>query len=89
MFSVGFALQELGFKILNNIVWEKEYLPRNISQRYFTHASEHLIWAVKTAHSKYTFNYTHLKNTTGDIKLKSVWRDIWKMSSAGYSEKHF
>ena len=89
IFSVGFALQELGFKILNNIVWEKQDPPPNLTQKYFTHASEHLIWASKTKHSKHTFNYDMLKTISNGEPMKSVWRDIWKMPSANNSEKFF
>ncbi len=89
IFSVGFALQELGFKILNNIVWEKQDPPPNLTQKYFTHASEHLIWASKTKYSKHTFNYDILKNISNGKPMKSVWRDIWKMPSPDNSEKKF
>ena len=89
IFSVGFALQELDFKILNNIVWEKQDPPPNLTQKYFTHASEHLIWASKTKHSKHTFNYDMLKTISNGKPMKSVWRDIWKMPSANNSEKVF
>ena len=90
IFSVGFALQELDFKILNNVVWEKKEPPPNLTKKYFTHASEHLIWASKTNHSKHTFNYNLLKSfsTTGE-PMKSVWRDIWKMPSTNTYEKEF
>ena len=89
IFSVGFALQELGYKILNNVVWEKQDPPPNLTQKYFTHASEHLIWASKTKHSKHTFNYDLLKIISNGKPMKSVWRDIWKMPSVNNSEKNF
>ena len=43
IFSIGFAMQQLGFKILNDIAWEKPNPPPNLSCRYFTHATETLI----------------------------------------------
>ncbi|MBF0234791.1 MAG: site-specific DNA-methyltransferase [Desulfamplus sp.] len=89
IFSVGFALQELNFKILNNIVWEKQDPPPNLMQKYFTHASEHLIWASKTKRSKHTFNYDTLQDAYNGQPMKSVWRDIWKMPSVNNSEKTF
>ena len=89
IFSVGFALQELGFKILNKIVWEKTEPPPNLTRRYFTHASEHLIWAAKTKQSKHTFNYETLKMISRGETIKSVWRDIWRMPSVDHSEKAF
>ncbi len=73
IFSVGFALQELGFKILNNIVWEKQDPPPNLTKKYFTHASEHLIWAAKTNQSNHTFNYGILKDISNGEPMKSVW----------------
>ena len=89
IFSVGFALQELGFKILNNIVWEKESPPPNLSGRYFTHATEHLIWAAKTKQSKHTFNGKEIGQIEKGEQATSVWRDIWKLPSAEPSEKFF
>lgn len=89
IFSIGFALQALDFKILNNIVWEKQDPPPNLTKKYFTHASEHLIWASKTKYSKHTFNYDMLKTFSNGEPMKSVWRDIWKMPSANNSEKIF
>jgi site-specific DNA-methyltransferase (adenine-specific) len=45
IYSVGFAMQQLGYKLLNEIVWEKPNPPPNLSCRYFTHATETLLWA--------------------------------------------
>jgi site-specific DNA-methyltransferase (adenine-specific) len=87
MFSVGFALQELDFKILNNIVWEKKDPPPNLTKKYFIHTSEHLIWASKTKSSRHIFNYDMLKTMTNGEPMKSVWRDIWKLPSVNRSEK--
>jgi len=89
IFSVGFALQELGFKILNNIVWEKKDPPPNLSKKYFVHASEHLIWASKTKSSKHIFNHDMLKILSNREPMKSVWRDIWKLPAVDRSEKVF
>jgi len=82
-------LQELDFKILNNIVWEKKEPPPNLTRRYFTHASEHLVWAAKTKQSKHTFNYKILKTISNSATVRSVWRDIWKMPSTHHAEKVF
>jgi hypothetical protein len=54
--SVGFAMQELGKKLLNDITWAKPNPPPNLSCRYFTHATETIIWAAKNKKSKHTFN---------------------------------
>ena len=48
IFDIGFALQQLGFKILNMITWEKPNPAPNLSCRYFTHSTELLIWAGKS-----------------------------------------
>ncbi len=72
--SVGFAMQQLGFKILNDITWEKPNPPPNLSCRYFTHSTETVIWAAKNAQSKHTFNYAHMRQTNGGKQMKSVWR---------------
>lgn len=73
IFSVGYAMQQLGFKILNDITWEKPNPPPNLSCRYFTHATETVLWAAKSAKSKHTFNYAAMKAVTGK-QMKSVWR---------------
>ncbi len=73
IFSVGFALQQLGFKILNDIAWEKPNPPPNLSCRYFTHSTETVIWAAKNDKSKHVFNYAAMKAVTGK-QMKTVWR---------------
>lgn len=72
--SVGFALQQLGFKLLNDITWEKPNPPPNLSCRYFTHATETLIWAAKNSKSRHTFHYKLMKQLAGGKQMKSVWR---------------
>jgi hypothetical protein len=53
--SVGFAMQQLGFKLLNDISWVKPNPPPNLSCRYFTHATETIIWAARDKKSRHTF----------------------------------
>src|SRR5215813_9435652 len=60
--SVGFAMQQLGMKLLNDISWVKPNPPPNLSCRYFTHATETIIWAAKNAKSRHTFNYKLMKD---------------------------
>ena len=72
--SVGFAMQQLGMKILNDITWEKPNPPPNLSCRYFTHAGETIIWAAKTERTRHTFNYGMMKSLNGGKQMKSVWR---------------
>jgi site-specific DNA-methyltransferase (adenine-specific) len=74
LFSIGYAMQELGFKILNLIAWEKPNPPPNLSCRYFTHSTEMLIWAARDEHSKHTFNYADMRAENGGKQMKTVWR---------------
>lgn len=71
--SVGFAMQQLGFKLLNDITWVKPNPPPNLSCRYFTHATETIIWAAKNARSRHTFHYRLMKQLNGGRQMKSVW----------------
>ncbi len=72
--SVGFAMQQLEFKLLNDITWVKPNPPPNLSCRYFTHATETLIWAAKSRKSKHTFHYRLMKELSGGKQMKSVWQ---------------
>jgi site-specific DNA-methyltransferase (adenine-specific) len=71
--SVGFAMQQLGFKLLNDISWVKPNPPPNLSCRYFTHATETIIWAAKSAQSRHTFHYKLMKELNRGKQMKSVW----------------
>jgi site-specific DNA-methyltransferase (adenine-specific) len=71
--SVGFAMQQLDFKLLNDISWVKPNPPPNLSCRYFTHATETIIWAAKNKKSRHAFNYKLMKETAGGKQMKSVW----------------
>jgi site-specific DNA-methyltransferase (adenine-specific) len=73
IFSVGYAMQQLGFKILNDIAWEKPNPPPNLSCRYFTHSTETVLWAAKSEKSKHLFNYQAMKAVTGK-QMKTVWQ---------------
>lgn len=74
--SVGFAMQQLGYRILNDIVWEKPAPPPNLGCRCFTHATEVLLWATKARKGKdyYTFNYEAMKEENDGKQMKNVWR---------------
>jgi site-specific DNA-methyltransferase (adenine-specific) len=72
--SVGFAMQQLGFKLLNDISWVKPNPPPNLSCRYFTHATETIIWAAKKKDSRHKFNYRLMKEMNGGKQMQSVWR---------------
>ncbi len=73
IYSVGFAMQQLGFKLLNTITWEKPNPPPNLSCRYFTHSTETILWAAKSEASRHTFNYAAMREANGGRQMKSVW----------------
>lgn len=74
IFSVGQMLQELGYKILNVITWEKTNPPPNFSCRYFTHSTEQIIWARKEEKVPHYFNYELMKQLNDNKQMKDVWR---------------
>src|SRR5579859_6412376 len=71
--SVGFAMQQLGFKLLNDISWVKPNPPPILSCRYFTHATETIIWAARDKKSRHKFNYKLMRQIAGGKQMKSVW----------------
>jgi len=74
IFRVGTILQDLGFWILNDVVWRKTNPMPNFRGRRFTNAHETLIWAAREAGGKgYTFNYEALKAGNEDIQVRSDW----------------
>lgn len=74
IYSAGFTMQELGFKLLNDITWEKPNPPPNLSCRYFTHSTETLLWAARERKSRHKFNYKAMRVENGERQMKSVWR---------------
>src|SRR6516165_3869510 len=74
IFRVGVTLQDLGFWILNDVVWRKLNPMPNFRGRRFTNAHETLIWAAREAGTKsYTFNYEALKAGNDDLQVRSDW----------------
>ena len=73
IFRLGYILQDLGFWLLNDVVWRKLNPMPNFRGRRFTNAHETLIWASKTKSSKYTFNYEAMKSLNGDLQMRSDW----------------
>ncbi len=72
--SVGYGLQVLDYKILNDIAWYKVNPPPNLACRYFTHATETILWAAKSAKSRHTFNYPLMKAQNGGKQMQSLWQ---------------
>ncbi len=85
IYSVGFAMQELGYKILNDIIWYKRNAPPNLSCRYFTHSTEIVLWAAKNTKSKHYFDYQLMKK----INQGKQMRNVWEISSPPAEEKKF
>jgi modification methylase len=73
IFRVGAILQDLGFWILNDIVWVKTNPMPNFRGRRFTNAHETLIWAAKSPQSRYTFNYAAMKALNDGLQMRSDW----------------
>lgn len=85
IYSVGFTLQSLEYKILNNIIWYKRNAPPNLSCRYFTHSTEQIIWAKKNKKGKHYFNYSLMK----EINEGKQMRDVWYFNCVNKSEKKY
>ena len=74
IFRVGAIMQDLGFWILNDVIWRKSNPMPNFRGRRFTNAHETLIWAAREPSAKgYTFNYETLKAGNEDIQVRSDW----------------
>ncbi len=73
IFRVGATIQDLGFWILNDVIWNKNNPMPNFRGTRFTNAHETLIWASKSEGSKYTFNYQSLKCLNDDLQMRSTW----------------
>ena len=74
IFRIGAILQDLGFWILNDIVWRKANPMPNFRGRRFTNAHETMIWAARGPEAKaYTFNYETLKAGNEDVQVRSDW----------------
>jgi modification methylase len=74
IFRVGTILQDLGFWVLNDVVWRKANPMPNFKGRRFTNAHETLIWAARGAETKrYTFHYEALKGGNDDLQMRSDW----------------
>ena len=73
IFRVGATLQDLDYWILNDVVWRKTNPMPNFRGRRFTNAHETMIWAAKSADSRYTFNYLSMKALNDDLQMRSDW----------------
>ena len=74
IYSIGMALEQEGFKIINNITWQKTNPPPNLACRCFTHSTESIIWARKNdKKARHFFNYEKMKELNGGKQMKDVW----------------
>lgn len=74
IYSIGMALEQEGFKIINNITWQKTNPPPNLACRCFTHSTETILWAQKNdKKSRHLFNYQLMKELNGGKQMKDVW----------------
>lgn len=81
----GYLMQNVGYHVLNDIIWEKPNPPPNLSCRFFTHSAETIIWARKSKKAKHVFNYELMRSQNGGKQMKSVW----KILPPGQQEKRF
>ena len=73
IFRIGYHMQNLGYWILNDVIWKKNNPMPNFKGTRFTNAHETLIWASKNKKTKYTFNYNSLKCLNDDLQMRSDW----------------
>jgi modification methylase len=73
IYRVGSLLQDLGFWMLNDVIWRKTNPMPNFRGRRFTNAHETLIWAARSSESRYTFNYESMKALNDDLQMRSDW----------------
>jgi modification methylase len=73
IFRVGAQLQDLGFWILNDVVWRKTNPMPNFRGRRFTNAHETMIWCARDRECRYRFNYEAMKSLNDDLQMRSDW----------------
>ena len=73
IFRVGATLQDLGFWILNDVIWRKSNPMPNFRGKRFTNAHETMIWATKHPKQQYTFNYEAMKALNDELQMRSDW----------------
>ncbi|MDE2515034.1 MAG: site-specific DNA-methyltransferase [Rhodospirillales bacterium] len=73
IFRIGAILQDLGFWVLNDVIWRKANPMPNFRGRRFTNAHETLIWAARGQDSRHRFNYQAMKSLNDDIQMRSDW----------------
>lgn len=89
IYSIGMALEQESFKIINNITWQKTNPPPNLACRCFTHSTETILWAKKNdKKSRHFFNYQKMKEMNGGKQMKDVWTGALTKPSEKTEGKH-
>jgi site-specific DNA-methyltransferase (adenine-specific) len=88
IFSIGFALQELGYHLLNTVTWYKPNAAPNLACRMLTHSTELVIWAAPRRSKKllHTFNYRDMKAENGGKQMRDVWKLDYEVPEPGGSQ---
>ncbi|MFW6285906.1 MAG: DNA-methyltransferase [Nanoarchaeota archaeon] len=90
IYQVGYSLQKLKFKLLNEITWFKPNAPPNLSCKYFAHTHETILWARKYEKSSHIFNYELMREWDDKITPKGKqMRSIWHIPLTPISEKKY
>ena len=97
IFSIGFAMQSLGFHLLNTITWFKPNASPNLACRFFTHSTEIVLWASPTRVRPlpHTFHYREMKADNGGKQMRDLWaipepdgdQVVWSLPTPPKSEK--
>ena len=89
IYSIGMALEQEGFKIINNITWQKTNPPPNLACRCFTHSTETILWAKKNdKKARHLFNYNDMKKFNNGKQIKDVWTGSLTKPSEKKEGKH-
>jgi site-specific DNA-methyltransferase (adenine-specific) len=100
IFSIGYAMQELGYHLLNTVTWYKPNASPNLACRFFTHSTEILLWASPSRGRplRHRFNYGAMKAANGGKQMRDLWaiceapaaggeQVIWPLPTPGPREK--
>ena len=88
IYIIGSILEEEGFKIINNITWQKKNPPPNLACKCFTHSTETVIWATIDNGVPYYFNYKLMKEQNEGKQMKDVWTGALTKPSEKTEGKH-
>ena len=97
IFSIGYALQELGYHLLNTVTWYKPNASPNLACRFFTHSTEIVLWASPSRRRPlaHRFNYRDMKALNGGKQMRDLWQMpeadgeqvVWSLPTPGPREK--